>query len=676
MEVNMKARYPNLLKPITIRGKTFKNRMIVAPLGGGPRQNKDYILHRDNIGYYEALARGGTARVITGDHPVNRYNAGYQGKRLDFYSPRGGGLPGSGDETHDVSMESDQSIEALVRVCHQHDALVFTEFDHGGMWEHGTKIPPWGPDDFVREDGTHVLGMDKEMIESVYNDFARCCQKAKELGLDGVMIHGGHSHIQDQFRSRYTNHRTDEYGGSLENRCRFTLECLQKVREAVGEDFLIEFRFSVQEGIEGGITVDESVEFLKLLDKLGVVDIYHVSTGIHFDIVFNQITTAPSFYRNFYNEEACKKIKAAGVKGAVAICNAVNDPEKAEQIIAEGTADFVTAARQFNIADPYFPRKVAEGRGEYVNTCIRCHACFEGKECGVNPISLDKYLTDLVYDLPRSQDPQKVVIIGGGIAGMKAAEVAADKGHDVTILEKTERLGGLTRYADNDETKSDIKRFRDNMIFRMGDKPNIKVMLNTVATPELIKEMDPFALIIAVGSHPVIPDIPGKDKPIAIHVMQVYDEPGRVGDTIALVGGGLTSCELALHLANVGKKVCIINRRDRLAYHEKIMMPMYDPIPIMLRDYGRYPRPVEVFNDLDCKEVLDDGVRCQFKDGAEKIIRADTVVFASGTRANSDEVAKFLGLAPYVRTIGDCRMAGKVKHCVTSGYYAAIDIDK
>lgn len=672
----MKTRYPNLLKPITIRGKIFKNRMIVAPLGGGPMQNKNYILHRDNIDYYEALARGGTARVITGDHPVNRYNAGYGGKRLDFYSPRRGGPFGSGDETPDVSMESDLSIEQLVRVCHQHDALVFTEFDHGGMWERFSKIPPWGPDDFVREDGTHVLGMNKEMIESVYDDFARCSKKAKELGLDGVMIHGGHSHIQDQFRSRYTNHRTDEYGGSLENRCRFTLECLQKVREAVGEDFLIEYRFSVEEGPEDGITVDESVEFLKMLDKLGIVDIYHVSTGMHFDPVYNQIMSAPSFYRNFYNEEACKKIKAAGIKGAVAICNAVNDPDKAEQIIAEGTADFVTAARQFNIADPYFPRKVAEGKGEYVNTCIRCHACFENKECGVNPIALNKYLTDLVYKLPKSEDPKKVVIIGGGIAGMKATEVAAEKGHDVTILEKTGRLGGLTRYADRGRVHSDVKRFRDNMIFRMYDKPNIKVMLNTEATPELIKKMDPFALIIAVGSHPFIPDIPGKDKPIAIDVMQVYDEPEKVGDAVALVGGGLTSCELALYLADEGKKVYIINRRDRLAYHEKIMMFMFHPVPIMMRDYALYKRPVEVFNDLDCKEVLDDGVRCQFKDGTEKVIKADTVVFASGMRAHSDEAAKFLGLAPYVRTIGDCRMVGKIRHCVTSGHYAAMDIDK
>jgi pyruvate/2-oxoglutarate dehydrogenase complex dihydrolipoamide dehydrogenase (E3) component len=145
---------------------------------------------------------------------------------------------------------------------------------------------------------------------------------------------------------------------------------------------------------------------------------------------------------------------------------------------------------------------------------------------------------------------------------------------------------------------------------------------------------------------------------------------------VALVGGGLTSCELALHLANEGKKVYIINRRDRLAYHEKIMMFMFNPVPIMMRDYALYERPVEAFNDLDCKEVLDDGVRCQFKDGTEKVIKADTVVFASGMRANSDEAAKFLGLAPYVRTIGDCRMVGKIKHCVTSGYYAAIDIDK
>jgi 2,4-dienoyl-CoA reductase-like NADH-dependent reductase (Old Yellow Enzyme family)/thioredoxin reductase len=673
----MEIRYPNLMKPITIRGKTFKNRMIVAPLGYGPVDNSGYYLHQENIDYYEALARGGTARVITGDHPVNRYNAGYGGRRLDFYSPRGGGFPGSGGPPPLVPMEADISISFLVRVCHQYDTLVFTEFDHSGMYDHGNgKIPGWGPDEIVREDGSRVAGMNKEMIESVYNDFATCCTRAKELGLDGAMIHGGHQHIQDQFRSRISNHRTDEYGGSLENRCRFTIECLQRVREAVGEDFLIELRFSIEEGPKDGITVEESVEFLKMLDKLGIVDIYHVSTGTHFDPIYNQITTTTPFLRNFYNEEACKKIKAAGIKGAVAICNSVNDPEKAERIIAEGTAEFVTAARQFNIADPYFPRKVAEGRGEYVNTCIRCYGCYEGNECGVNPIVPGKYLTDLVHELPKARNSKKVVIVGGGIAGMKAAEVAAEKGHDVTILEKTGRLGGLTRYADNDKTKSDVKRFRDNMVFRMYDKQNIKVILNTEATPDRIKELDPFALIVAVGSHPVVPDIPGKNKPNAIDIMQVYDHIEKVGDTIALVGGGITACETALHLANEGKKVYVINRRERLAYHEKIMMGMYNPVPLLMYLYAQYKRPVEVFNDLDCKEVLDNGVRCKLKDGTEKIIKADTVVFASGMKANSEEAAKFLGLAPHVQTIGDCRTAGKIKQCVTGGYYAAIGIDK
>jgi 2,4-dienoyl-CoA reductase-like NADH-dependent reductase (Old Yellow Enzyme family)/thioredoxin reductase len=687
----MQVRYPNLLKPLTIRGKTFKNRMIIAPLGYGPVDNSGYYLHQENIDYYDALARGGTSRVITGDHPVNSYNSGASEARLDFYTPRRSGMgirrPSSGGtapaveisrtvEEHRVPMNADKSIEFLVRVCHQHDTLVFTEFDHNGLWERNNKVPPWGPDDFVRDDGTHVVGMNKEMIESVYSDFARCSRKAMELGLDGVMIHGGHSHLQDQFRSRWTNHRTDEYGGSLENRCRFTIECLQKVREAVGENFLVEYRFSVEEGPPDGITVDESIEFLKMLDKLGIVDIYHVSTGIHFDPVHNHKMCAPPFYRNFYNEEACKKIKAAGIKGAVAMCNSVNDPEKAEQIIAKGTADFVTAARQFNIADPYFPRKVAEGKGEYINTCIRCYGCYEGNECGVNPVTPDKYYINLVYTLPACEKPKKVVIIGGGIAGMKAAEVAAEKGHDVTILEKTGRLGGLTRYADNDKTKSDVRRFRDNMIFRMYDNPKIKVMLNTEATPGRIRELDPFALIIAVGSHPFVPDIPGKDKPLAIDIMQAYDKPAQVGNTVALVGGGITACETAVHLADQGKKVYIINRRERLAYHENIMVFQFDPVAALMQIYAQYRQPVEVFNNLDCREVLDNGVRCYFKDGAKKVITADTVIFASGMRANTGEAAKFLALAPYVRTIGDCRLAGKIKHCITSGYYAAVDIDK
>lgn len=675
----MQARYPNLSKPLVIRGKVFKNRMITAPLGYGPEDNTGYYLHRANIEYYEALARGGTARVITGDHPVNRHNAGYGGKRLDFYSPRDFGPPGAGGADLGLSMESDKSIEFLVRRCHQHDALVFTEFDHGGMFERGDGVlPTFSPSEYVRPDGTVVPEMTKEQIERTYDDFVKCCVQAKKLGLDGVLIHGGHAHIHDQFRSRHTNRRTDEYGGSLENRCRFTIESLRRIRDAVGEDFLIEYRFSVEElWPEGdGITVDESVEFLKLLEADGSVDIFHVSTGVHFDPVANQTTTTPPFRRNFYNEDACRKIKAAGIKTPIAICNGVNDPEKAEQIIAEGTADFVTAARQFNISDPYFPRKVLEGKGEYCNTCIRCYGCYEGNECGVNPINPERYFTDLVWKLDKSENPRKVVIVGGGIAGMKAAETAADKGHDVTLIEKTGRLGGLTRYADNDSIKSDIKRFRDNMIFRMYDKENIKVLLNTEATPELIKELDPYALIIAVGSHPAVPNVPGTGKPHALNVMEAFDQPERVGDTVAVVGGGITGCELALHLANEGKKVTIINRRGVLAPHEHLMMAMYNPIPMMLQDFAAYERPVDVLYNCDCRAVLDNGVRCVDSDGGEVVVNADTVIFASGMKPNSDEARKFLGLAPYVKMVGDCRRVGKIKHCTTSGYYAAIGIDK
>lgn len=669
-------KYPNLLKPMTIRSKTFKNRMLTAPLGYGPVDNSGHYLHDENIGYYEALARGGTARVITGDHPVNRYNAGYGGGRLDFYSER---LP----------MEAEKSIEFLVRVCRQHDALVFTEFMHGGLTERPMPsmpgggagqedFTPWGPVTFTRPDGVTVQGMTVEMMESVADDFARCCSRAKALGLDGAMIHGGHNKLIDQFRSRHYNTRADEYGGeSLENRCRFPLLLLRRVRERVGEDFLIELRISADEFIEGGITLDETIEFLKILDGAGYVDIIHVSCGLHTDPLYNLYTTAPPFFPNFFNLPMARKIKEAGIKTPLALVNSINDPDMAERVIAEGWADFVAMARQMNIADPYFPRKVQEGRTEHINTCIRCYGCYEGNECGVNPIVPVKYLTNLLYRLPEAREKRRVVVVGGGIAGLKAAETAAEKGHEVILLEKASRLGGLLRYADSDPIKSDIKRFRDNIIKRVTAADNIDIRLGVRAVPELIRELDPYALIVAVGSSPVVPDIPIAAEANAIDVMQVHDEPDRVGENVVVVGSGLTAMELALHLGREGKKVTLAGRRDRLAYHENIAMSVYNPVACFMDEYAKCPKPVETVLSCDITGVTPEGAVGVMSDGSSRVLTAATVIFASGMKSNSEEAAAFLGgIAPYVRMIGDCRKPGKIKHCITSGYYAAIDIEE
>jgi 2,4-dienoyl-CoA reductase-like NADH-dependent reductase (Old Yellow Enzyme family)/thioredoxin reductase len=664
----MKTNYPNLLKPITIKGITFKNRMMMGPLGSNVENTGGY-LHKDNIDYYERIAMGGTSRVITGDHPVNNTTAGYFGGagRLAFYA-----------EGMQLSQLM-QSIQTYVAVMHKHDVVAFSELEHEGI---SATCPepymPIGPSACkspeIMGSGVMAKEMNQELIDSVIDDFAKCTKVGKDAGLDGMMIHGGHGKIIDQFRSQLYNRRTDKYGGSIENRCRFGIELLQEVRRRVGPDFLIELRLSGDEGgFPGGITADETVEFLKMVDDMGLVDMIHLSAGIHFWPQYNMRVSAPSFFPNFYNLPVAEKIKDAGIKTPLGLINAVNDPDRAEQIIAEGKADFVFMARQLNIADPYFPQKVMDGKPERIDRCVRCFSCCDGAECAVNPVVPGKYFNELTYPVPKTSHPRKVLVIGGGIAGLKTAETAANRGHRVILAEKENYLGGLLRFSDTDAYKFDIRAYKNNMIKRVEQAENVEIRLNTKVTPEYVEAENPYAVVIAVGARNVRPDLPGVNGDNVLDIMDVYDHPEKVGERVVMVGGGLNGCEVGMHLGKIGRKVTIVCRRERLIPHEKFM-PFFNPIPSFMEKYASYEEPADVLLNTDVTGIYYGGVKCRDKDGKEFQIECDTVVLTSTLKENKDYAYTFAGTAPYVRITGDCREPGKLKRVVSSSYYAAMDI--
>jgi len=664
----MKTNYPNLLKPITIKGVTFKNRMMMGPLGSNV-ENTGGILHKDNIDFYERIAMGGTSRVITGDHPVNNTTAGYFGGagRLAFYA--------EGMQLHQLM----QSIQTYVSVIHKHDVVAFSELEHEGV--SATCPAPYGPigpsackSPEIMGSGTMAKEMTQQDIDSVIDDFAKCAKVGKDAGLDGMMIHGGHGKIIDQFRSQFFNHRTDKYGGSIENRCRFGIELLQEVRRRVGTDFLIELRLSGDEGgFPGGITADESVKFLKMIDGMGLIDIIHLSAGVHFWPQYNMRLGAPSFFPNFYNLPVAEKLKDAGIKTPLGLINGVNDPDRAEQVIAEGKADFVFMARQISIADPYFPQKVMDGKPERIDRCIRCFSCYDGTECAVNPITTRKYFDELNYPVPKTSNPRKVLIIGGGIAGLKAADTAANRGHRVILAEKENYLGGILRFADTDAYKFDIRAYKNNMIRRVEQAGNIEIRLNTRVTPEYVEIENPYAVIVAVGARTVLPNLPGVNSKNVLDVMDVYDHPEKLGECIVMVGGGLTGCETGMHLGNIGHKVTIVCRRDRLIPHE-VFMPFFSPIPSFMEVYASFKKPTDVLLSTDVTGIYAGGVRCRDKDGKEFTVECDTVVLSSNRKENRDYAYTFAGTAPYVRITGDCREPKKLKQVVPSSYYAAMDI--
>ena len=658
--------YPHLLSPFQVGKYTFKNRILGGPLGNNEDNTADG-LSAHNIDYYGALARGGAARITTGDTVVSP-EAGYNGGagRLKLF----------GDP-----MELMNSVKMYANAIHRYDCLAFIQLAHnGGEYQPMAPVPSvsYGPSAMEFPFGARVIEMDETMMQKVCDDFALCISRAKAAGVDGVIIHGGHgAKLLDQFRSNLTNHRTDRYGGSVENRCRFPMMLMRAVREAAG-DMLVELRISAQEYMDGGITTEESIAFLKMVEAEHLADIFHITGGRHVEPRRNAFCISPATFPPALFRAEAKKIRAAGIRTPLALINSLADPDIAEDVIASGDADFIVLSRQINLADPYYPRKLREGKPWLIDSCLRCHGCYDVTgPCSVNPLASYKTY-ESSYELPLAKTAKKVCIVGGGIAGLKAAFTAAERGHRVILFEKEAELGGQLRFADTDTFKFDIRRYKNNMIRRCELHPNIEIRLNTEATPELIEKELPCALIAAVGAEQKIPDIPGVDQANVIGVMDVYLHPEKLGERIIMVGSGLTACEVGLHLERTGKAVSIIGRRDKICAHETMFNEppscIYTPVDTFMDWFEE--RGIALYNNADVIAVLPEGVRIRdTKTGEERTVEGDTVVLAAGMCAKRGDALRFNDVgAFYFAMAGDCIAPKKIRDAVSTGYFAAVEL--
>ena len=530
-------KYPNLFSPVTIKGKTFKNRILVAPMGI-EEEGEVGIMSERAAQYYEEVAKGGCARVCSGENDVT-FGSAVRGLYYFF--------------VEQPSEKFKASIRRYVDVCHKQGALAFTSFSYMGAYgrnyselfggddleamskmERGrpvTKAPTdakgvpyklptkaYGPSALVMNlpydgitlqnpqfsmsnDGKAIEEITEDMMNELADAFAHCARVSKEVGLDGIILHSGHGFMFSQWVSRRFNKRTDQYGGSMENRARFPIMCLQRIREAVGNDFIVEMRFSGEENIspitdrvffKDTVTLEDTIAFFKELDKYpDLLDIAHISGGNHAVSVLNARVIADSYCPMGPNVEAAAAIRKAVKNIKVGVVGSLSDPQLCEDIIASGKVDFVIMARQLLIADPAFPDKALTGEDEKINNCLRCVMCRDNGHCAVNPVDLE--LGDInKLHISKADNPKKVVVIGGGIGGMKAAEYAAEAGHTVILFEKEDRLGGILRYTDIERFKADVKRFKDNMGIRL-DKMGVDIRMNTEATPELVKAEAPDA---------------------------------------------------------------------------------------------------------------------------------------------------------------------------------------
>lgn len=643
--------YPHLASPITIKGVTFKNRIFGSPVSN-PELDPECHMRKEDRAFHEYRASGGLASVAIG---------------LGIVDPAGR------THTKEITLYDIMSLPSLKLMAndmHKHNCKAVMELAHGGKFAnargHGGigEGQAIGPNDEVNPDGVQIKAMNEDDIYRVADCFASAAKLVKEAGFDMVLIHGGHGWLLGQFMSPNMNHRTDEWGGSFENRMRFPLLVIDKVREAVGPNFPIEFRMSGAEYTEGGYGIDEGVKIAKMID--GKVDIIHVSAGVHEDSEVFVITHPSMFIEHGCNVHLAAEIKKH-VKTPVATLGGLNDPDMMEEIIASGKADIVEVARQ-SFCDPYFPEKAFSGRKDDINRCCRCFTCFYNYLtnrtfcCAFNPVVGNELENQSAFP-PTA--PKKVVVVGGGPGGMEAAITAAQRGHTVDLYEKNDRLGGQLLTEQYIPFKEDMYNFVKVLEGRLK-REGVNVHLGHELTAEEAADMNADVIMVAIGAKPIVPPIPGIDSDKVVRLDALHQDPPAIGQKVVILGGGLVGSECAIYLDGLGKDVTLVEMKADWAEDSYFMHK--NAMEIYVRNSN-----IDIHVSTTAKCVDERGLVCDGVDG-EVVFEADSILLAAGMKTDRAVVESFYNAAPRVFEIGDAVRAGRVVDAVNTGYYRALDI--
>lgn len=649
----MERKYPNLCKPIQIGDVVFKNRMFSAPMGGTDI-TADCTIGPKTTAFYELRAKGGAASVTVSEVVVHPETEGSHMFHLDLQT-----------------VGSLSSFTYTADAIRRHGAIASVELSHSGQYA-GTYLTDkdkkqglaqWGPSETVRPDGLPVKELTVELIADIVAAYGRCAALAKRAGYEMIMVHGGHGWLINQFLSPYFNKRKDQYGGSLENRVRFAQEVLDSVRENVGPGFPIEFRMSGSELFDGGYTLEDGVEIAKLMESR--VDLLHISAGTY-QRGFG--TTHPSMFV----PHGCNVYLAAEIKKHVSVpvatLGGLNDPEMMEEIIASGKADVVDMARAL-LADPELPEKVMENRDEDIVKCLRCFVCMaeravtSTRRCAVNPL-IGREIEGM--EIIPAAKKKKVLVAGAGPGGLQAALIAAKRGHQVILCEASDEVGGILKGERAIPFKYEMYELGKTLA-KLAEDEGVEIRLNTKVTKDYALKEAADALIIAVGSEPLIPPIKGIEGENVIVVNDYYLKKNQVKDSVVVLGGGLAGCQAAIHFAREGKKVSLVEMRDELAVDANIRHR-----PLLLDEIKKCQ--IAVHTGLKGIEVQDAGVLCQDQDGKEMLISGQTIIAAMGQKALRQTVEELYDCAPRVATIGDCVKPANITAAVYQGHHAALDI--
>lgn len=646
-----KEKYPHLFSPIRIGNIRLKNRIIAAPTSPSMITTEGHFTP-EMTAYLEEKAKGGVAVVTYGESIVHSATGKSHNKQLQL-----------------DSFGVKQGMAQTARAIHNAGAYANIQLSHGGKYgglvsvggdQDGCEVA-YGPSHEMTPAG-EVQEMPKELILEIVESYKTGAKLCKDCGFDMVQVHAAHGWLFSQFLSPVMNQRTDEFGGSLENRARFLMMALDAVREGVGPRFPIEIRISGDDLTDVGLGLEDCVKVAKMVEDK--VDLFNVSCGNHEDPAMFCRTHPSAFFKRGVNVYLAAEIKK-NVSKPVACVGSLNDPAQMEEIIATGQADSVEIGRAL-LADPYLAKKALEGNAEDITPCLRCYECFgetsksETVKCTVNPTMGQQYPEKTRKQTADTK--KRVLIAGGGPAGMEAAITAALRGHDVTLVEKSGELGGNLHPAGAAYFKEDIRKLCKVLISRV-EKAGVKVVLNTEVTPEYVETFDPDALFVAIGSNELRPPIKGMDLPHVIMAIDAELHPEKLGKKVAIMGGGLVGGEAAVSFHHEGKECSIIEMKSKIAgevnsFYRGGLMPEIE-------------KAATCYADTKVKEIVPEGVLCE-KDGKEFVIEADSVVCALGFRAPYDKVDALCDKVDEYYIIGDCKNVGQIYHATNQAYYAAM----
>ena len=670
----MKSNFSHVFQPIRIRGIDFKNRITLAP----PSPNlasEDGLVTHEMVNWFRMFARGGVSTIYAGNCSIDLTESRDEAIQLNMNQDRGI-LP----MTWFVDMGKQYGCHASFELNHSGENTRFENIGHA----------PYSASSYITEneeraalrnhrDPIPSIEMTKEKIKETVEKFGMAAERMKRAGMDIVMVHGGHGNLISQFTSPLHNRRTDEYGGDTKARARFAIEVCDSIRRHCGEDFVIEYRISADEIAPEGMHFDETLELIGYLKDH--IDILHVSAGLRTDFNMKYLSY---WFQNYmmdhcFNVHYARDIKKRYPDLLVNTVGSIMSLDYAEEIIANGWADFVAMCRPL-MADPDMPIKYAENRSEDRRPCLRCNTCtkhlFVPKPiwCAVNPISgMANELPDGV--VPKAPLKKRVAIAGGGPGGIQAMQTLLDRGHDVTLYEKTDHLGGNVIGAAAPPFKVDIQDYLKWMVHtaKQCEERGARILMNTPCTKEILDKENYDAVVIAVGGDPIVPEnIPGIHKP---HVVWAPDaELGKApaGEEIVIIGAGQVGLEAAVDYAGQGKKITVIEMIDDPA---KLMDSFKQPLMKKKEEDGLQ---IDILYGTALQEVKDDCIVAKdVKSGELKEIKADTVLLAMGIRPNFELVDELRHSCAEtsVAIVGDCNnKAGSISEAVNQAFQACLHI--